>query len=381
MTTGNKYLEMSDEDFLKLPELVTGVAEEAAPEAVSEQAPAPVETPAAPEVVEPPVEDQPPVPEKKDEPTPKPVLGEDGKPVEPPKEGEDVPAEEVPINYEELYKRITSPIKANGKEITIKDPEEAIRLMQMGAGYNRKMHEIQPHLKTLRFLEQNNLLSADHSQLAFLVDLHNKNPDAIKKLVKDANIDPLDFNNEEEVNYQTNIAPVTDQQVVFREAIDNLLTQDGGIDTIKVCNSTWDATSHQALMDDPKLLEVIHAQRQNGIYDRIVGEVDRQKALGKIPQSTPFIAAYKQVGDHLQNINGFADLFPEPQRSAEPEVITPPQPQLKDTRVAAPKPTVQNNDKAKAAATPKATPQKAAVTINPLAMSDEDFLKQFGNKY
>ena len=51
--------------------------------------------------------------------------------------------------------------------------------MQMGAGYGRKLQDMQPHLKTLRMLEKNNLL--DEGKLSYLIDLDQKNPDAIKK--------------------------------------------------------------------------------------------------------------------------------------------------------------------------------------------------------
>ncbi|MCF8861593.1 tail tape measure protein [Agrobacterium phage OLIVR2] len=387
--TGKNYLEMSDEEFLALPERNNGVAEEVAPSDVpsvetQEDTPVPVieETPA---VVEPPVEEQvekqPDVPEvtKPEDvvpPVTEPELDADGKPIVPPAE----PENKGP-DLQAFYERIIAPIKANGKTIEIKDADDAIRLMQMGAGFGRKMQDIQPHLKTLRFLEQNNLLNVDQADLAFLVDLRNKNPDAIKKLVKEAGIDPLDFNNEEEVNYRTSIPEVTDQQVVFREALDNLKSQEGGLDSLTVMNTTWDAKSHEVLMNNPSLLEVIHEQRQLGIYDRIVSEMDRQKALGKIPHTTPFIEAYKQVGDHLRDNNGFADLVKVPERQAEKQVAPATQPQLIETRVAAPKSSVTNNDKAKAAAAPKTTPRKTAPIINPLAMSDEEFTKQYGNRF
>lgn len=395
--TGKNYLEMSDEDFLKLPENVDGVVptkEEEQPtpeEPVKEEPPVvgepqPVQEEPKPEEVvekpeEPKVEDQ---PDEQILATDPKAKKEEPAKEEPKKEGEEPakveePKAETPPDYEAFYKQIIAPIKANGKTIDIKSAEDAIRLMQMGAGFGRKMQDIQPHLKTLRFLEQNNLLNVDQAELAFLVDLRNKNPDAIKKLIKDAGIDPLDINNEEPVNYRTNIPAVTDQQVVFREALDNIALQDKGIETIAEVNKNWDPQSHQALMNDPALIGVIHEHRQIGIYDRIVSEMDRQKALGTIPHSTPFIAAYKQVGDHLRDTNGFADLI----EKARPAQVTTeqPKPQLLDTRVAAPKPSVSNNAQAKAAATTKTTPKKAAPLVNPLAMSDEDFEKQYGNRF
>jgi hypothetical protein len=406
MTGENKknYLEMSDEEFLALPEAATGLPKEEA-QVVEESQVKQEETPA--EVVVTPnegdtksevideksVDSSHPEASKKSEEKPDDEVikaaEEAGK-----KEGdtgdkskdalidndasgkEKTDAEETPKepDYKALYEQITAPLKANGKTIEIKGPEDVLRLMQMGAGFGRKMQDIQPHLKTLRFMEQNNLLNADQAELAFLIDLKNKNPDAIKKLVKDSGIDPLDFQSEEQVNYHTNITPVTDQQVVFQEALDNLKHRDGGPELLNEMANNWDAPSHGALMNDPNLLDVIHQQKQSGVYDRIVSEMDRQKALGNLPHSTPFLQAYKQVGDHIQSTNGFADLIEKTR-----QVPVKQEPQIIDTKVAAPKPVVSNNDKAKAAAATKTTPKKTAPVINPLAMSDEDFAKQYGN--
>ena len=57
-------------------------------------------------------------------------------------EGENKGKEEevvTPPNYEEFYNQIMTPFKANGKMISLKTPDEAIKLMQMGANYTRKI--------------------------------------------------------------------------------------------------------------------------------------------------------------------------------------------------------------------------------------------------
>jgi hypothetical protein len=416
--SGKNYLEMSDEDFGKLPELVTGVTEEVAPTPVVEPPVAPlveeqVSTEVQTPVIEPTTEEQAPPVEKTDEEiqaeadalASKPQETEEEKKTREEKEASeaaaaaeltpeqkaaaDKAAEEAAEagerpDYEAFYKQIIGPIKGGKKLIEIKTPEEAIKLMQMGAGFGRKMQEIQPHLKTLRFMEANGLLNVDQSDLAFLVDLKNKNPDAIKKLIKDSGIDPLDISNDEPVNYQTNIPEVTDAEVNFREALSDLANQEGGLETISIVEKTWDKTSHEALMKEPGLLSVIQAQRDTGIYDRIVTEMDRQKALGNIPYTTPFLEAYQQVGNHLRDTNGFADLVDKARQAEPPKVEEPKtvvQPQIIDTKVVAPKSSVSNNDKANAAASTRNSPKVVAPLVNPLSMSDEEFQKQFGTRF
>ena len=101
---------------------------------------------------------------------------------------ESTPTESEKTDYEAFYKEVMTPFKANGKLIELRNPAEAVQLMQMGANYTRKMQAIQQHRKVLTMLENNGLL--DEGKLSFLIDIEKKNPDAIQKLVKESGIDP-----------------------------------------------------------------------------------------------------------------------------------------------------------------------------------------------
>lgn len=296
---------------------------------------------------------------------------------EEPKKDETQPAAEAdkPVDYEAFYKQILTPFKANGRTIELKTPEEAIRLMQMGAGYGRKIQDLQPHLKVIRMLEKNNLL--DEGRLSLLIDVNSKNPDAIKKIIKESGIDPLDLNINDNVDYIPKNHSVSDKEMAFQTALSEVQDHPTGIETLRIINQTWDQESKSVLLESPQLVGLIQTQRDNGIYDQIVAEVERQKLLGKIPHSTPFLQAYKAAGDHLQASNGFKrPVVQEAQIQTQPEATQ--QPQVIATRTAAPKAQVQNGDRASAAAPTKTTnSRKAGVTINPLEMADDDFLKQF----
>lgn len=274
------------------------------------------------------------------------------------------------FNYKAGYEQIMAPFKANGKMITPRSPEEAISLMQMGANYTRKMQELQPYRKVMLMLENNGLM--DEGKLSFLIDLEKKNPDAIKKLIKEAGIDPLDINPEEEVNYQAGNHRVTDAEAAFATELDDLKSTPEGQATLGVIAQTWDAQSKEALFENRGLLQTIQQQRENGIYDRIVSEMSRLQMLGQIPAGTPFLAAYNQVGNQLAAAGGFADLA---QPKAEPTVTTPAAKAPVVTRVVQPKPVITNTEQASAASPSRAAPRKVEQFINPLAMSDEDFAK------
>ena len=108
-------------------------------------------------------------------------------------------------------KVMTQPIQANGRQLKIETPEDAIALMQMGANYSKKMASIKPNLKLLKMLEANNLLSEE--SIGFLIDVHKKDPAAISKLVADAKIDPLDISNEKATEYKPGNHRISEQEM------------------------------------------------------------------------------------------------------------------------------------------------------------------------
>lgn len=280
--------------------------------------------------------------------------------------------------YKAFYDEVMAPFKANGKTIQLKDPSEAVQLMKMGANYTWKMQSIAPHRKTLLMLENNNLL--DEDKLSYLIDLDKKDPEAIKKLIKESGIDPLDIDTSAESTYKQGNHRVSEEHVRFVSTLEDLQSTPDGVATLQTINS-WDQASKEELGKDPSIMTSIHQQRENGIYDQIVGEVERQRVLGKIPNNTPFIYAYQQVGNQLAQAGAFSNVAQSSAaKTPEQEQQAPAQPQGV-RRVATPKPSVTNSDKAKAAATSRgANKSVAPAKINPLAMSDEEFLKQMDRR-
>lgn len=274
----------------------------------------------------------------------------------------------VEPDYKTLYGQIMAPLKANGKVIELKTPEEAIQLMQMGANFTKKMQAIAPHRKLITMLENNGLL--DENKISYLIDLDKKNPDAIKKLVKDSGIDPLEIDPKAATTYLQGNHKVTDEEVSFKTAVEDIKSTPTGLATLAEINS-WDQASKEVLWKNPDIMEVMHSQLENGIYRQIQTEVDRRRTLGTIPASTPFINAYKLVGDEL----AAAGKFGKPAVAASVVATTP-----VVTRVATPKVAVADNARVNAASSTRSTPRSAAKGINPLAMSDDDFLKHMASR-
>jgi hypothetical protein len=342
----NSLLEMSDEDFLKAdPPETEPIAEPVVP-AVEPPTDPPEEEPVVPLVeADPEVEDE----STKTEPVAKPDKAD------PPKE-EKVP--EVTIDYKAEYEKLLKPFKANGIDIQVKDADEAITLMQMGANYHKKMASLKPALKTVKLLERHDLL--DESKLGFLIDLSKKDPAAIQKLLKDSKIDPLDIDVASESNYAPKVTPVSDVEMQLDDVLSSIESTPTYARTLQVVTNDWDAPSRTAAATNPQIIRVINEHIGSGIYDKVMNEVNRAQALGKLQGMSTF-DAYKHVGDILSN-----------QGLLTPKVVTP-GPTDADKKAAEDKRSAQR----KAAGSPPV--KKGAAPEQPksglLGMSDEEFMK------
>lgn len=283
----------------------------------------------------------------------------------------------------EFYRTLTAPFKAGGSDIQIRNAQEAIRLMQQGVGYTQKTQEMAHQRKLYMMLEKHGL--NDPSQLSYLIDLHNKNPEAIKKLVIDANLDPMEIDTTAAPAYQASNHQISDQDFMLREELENLTSLEGGYETIKVLDK-WDHESQNALRRNPTDMRVFHEHMQNGTYNQIANEVTRYKSLGVIPAFTPFYQAYVTVFQEMQRLQAeqavptnHQQVIPgstpqQPVQSIPP--VNTPQPVAVRTAPVAP---VNNaNSAALAAATPRqVTPAaKKTITVDDImSMSDAEIAK------
>ena len=270
---------------------------------------------------------------------------------------------ETSIDYKKQYDLLTSPFKANGKEMQVANVEDARTLMMMGANYNKKMAGLKPHLKMVKMLENNDLL--DEGKLNYLIDLSNKNPEAIKQLLKDSGTDPMDIDMDQESNYQANNYTVSDSEVELDQAIDSIKSSPKFNETLDVLTNQFDDASKRMIAETPSLIGIINSHMESGIYDQVMQVVESEKVLGRL-NGLSDLEAYKQVGDVIQQRGGFKQ---QANVSNQQTVNTPPP---KATNKVDPK----LASRKKAASPTKGTKAKQPnKEFNPLSMSDEEFEK------
>ena len=285
-------------------------------------------------------------------------------------ESEDGEKEDTTVDYKKEYERILAPFKANGKQLQVKNADEAIQLMQMGANYNKKMASLKPNLKLMKLLENNNLL--DEGKLSYLVDLEKKDPEAVKKLVKDSGLDPLEINTDEESDYKPNTYTVHDREIELDTVLDEIQDTPSYSRMIDVVSNKWDSASKQVIAQSPQLLKVVNEHVASGIYDTISKEMESERLFGRL-EGLSDIEAYRQVGDAIQARGGFDDLSQK-----DGDTSDAPKKVVKEAKPA-PKKKAEDpklKDKKRAASTTKAAGSaKKDKDFNPLSLSDDEFSK------
>lgn len=281
------------------------------------------------------------------------------------KQAADVLTEE---QYAAVGRQIMAEFKANGTTMKVKSVDDALQLMQMGANYHKKMVGLKPSLKTLKLLENHDLL--DPEKLNYLIDLSQKKPEAIKKLLKDSDIDPLSIDMEEQDNYVPQQRTVNDKELLLDEVLNNISSSPYYDRTLDVIGNKWDEPSRRAVADDPELIAVINSHMENGIFDQVANAVAYERSLGKLVGVSELVA-YQRIGAHMHENNLFKRATGEPTQVPQSDKVPASQDTSKQQEEQ------ERRDRKKAASPSRQTPGtgKADSNYNPLAMSDEDFAK------
>lgn len=289
-------------------------------------------------------------------------------------EKEEVQETETAVNHEDFYKQITAGFKANGKTMNVDNAEDVIRLMQMGADYNRKMSAMKPNMRMLKMLEKNELLSEE--KLSYLIDLEKGTPEAITKLLKDKEVDPSDLDLHEDNEYRASDHSVDEREIALDEVLDRIKSSPTYSKTINVMTKEWDDASRQIVANEPQLLELIDSHMANGVYDLISTEIEKERTFGRLTGMSD-MDAYRTVGDHINSQGGFNHLYP----SQEQEAVDIPAVKEKIASKKADESKRRDKRKAASPTKPTASAPKTDKDFNPLSMSDDAFMKQINEKF
>lgn len=229
------------------------------------------------------------------------------------------------INPEEFMSKVTSEFTANGRKVRIDNPDDIVRLMQMGLNYNKKMEVLKPNLAIVKTLQQHNVTNED---LQFLLDLKNHDKTAIAKLLKEANVDTYELPDLEQEQYIPKSQLISEQEATFQDTLAEIRNNPQGHELlVSLGTEQWDDTSLQFFQNSPEALNLLYEDKRSGLYDNVLQTIDMDKALGRIPPqwlNKPFIELYEFVASNLsqqqqnaQQVNTQQPIAPK----AQPQVI------------------------------------------------------------
>jgi hypothetical protein len=270
------------------------------------------------------------------------------------------------FDYKSAFKKVSEPFKANGVDMQVKDPEDMIRLMQMGANYQQKMAKIKPNLKIVSMLEKHGLL--DEAKINNLIDLSKKDPKAVAKLIEESGIDPADIDKDVPTDYKATNYAVGDKEFELDQVLDEIKSSPTFNKTINVLTKEWDKDSKTAVSDNPSIIGIIDTHMQNGVYDKVNAMMQNQKALGKMDGISD-VDGYHQIAAYMQKEGMLHDKSKDPKDTSD-EVSSKPKAKSKAD--------AERDNKRKAVAPVKGTSgKKGAPETDFLGLSDEDFMKKY----
>ena len=224
-------------------------------------------------------------------------------------------AEQPQVNYEDVVKQIFAPFKANGKEIAPRTVEDVVQLMQMGANYTKKMQSIAPMRKAVESLSNAGINSEE--DLSYLIDLYKGDKEAIKRLLKDHQIDAMDLDLDE-VKYSPNKQNIASEaDVKFAETLSNINESLPQIQNIM--DKQWDQESKRILLSDPRALQALHEEIQMGRFEPVQKQLEVERTFGRY-QGVPDIQAYIDILNRMSAQEQYQQQMQEQQRQQKKNV-------------------------------------------------------------
>ena len=260
------------------------------------------------------------------------------------------------------------PIKASGREVQIRNPEHARNFIEMGIDYNKKMQSMRPHMNTLKTLEREGLLDPSKSdRLNLLLEVEKGNKDALKRLIAESDVDPLDLADEEVIeegrNYQPQNHMMSNKEVEIEEALNSIEGSPSQQRTLDVMTKVMDPMSREVISDNPSYIVALNDDINSGVYDEVMKEVQYLKDMRMVPQGMSDIELY---------IKTVSETSPQAQQAVQQET-KPRRKQSNKSSNSAKRGMSGNRASSK-------TNNKQYDPLQIMEMSDDDFEKKFGDQ-
>lgn len=271
------------------------------------------------------------------------------------------------IDYKKFYETVTQDFKASGKVIPgVKEPEKFIKALQMATDYALKTAALKPALKRVKMLD-----GITDEEFTEMLDFRKRNPEVIKKAIKEANLDPIDLDLEQ-INYVPQAKVISDDEYEYGETVQELAKDTKFAYTRELILNNLDSKSKEVILTNPVALRALHEEVASGRIEQIQAHALQLKTFGNY-KNVPDLELYAMIANEMDkqamvsqpavpsNPVQTGGMNPQVANTVQPNSVSKPNPELEDKRV-------------RAGIQPK-TSTPVVKKYDPTKLSDEEFMK------
>ena len=199
------------------------------------------------------------------------------------------------VDYKAFYDSVTKDFKAAGKIMPgVKDPDKFIKALQMATDYALKTAALKPVLKKAKMLED-----VTDEEFSEMLDFRKRNPEVLKKALKEAKLDPLDLDLED-IQYTPQSKIMSDADYEFKETIEKLSQEDTVAfqRTQNIVLNELDSTSKTTVLSNPHILSALQSEVASGRFEKIQAQALQLKAFGGY-NNVPDIELYSYIASEM----------------------------------------------------------------------------------
>ncbi len=203
--------------------------------------------------------------------------------------------EPTEVDYKAFYESVTKDFKASGKVMPgVKDPDKFIKALQMATDYALKTAALKPVLKKAKMLED-----VTDEEFSEMLDFRKRNPEVIKKALKEAQLDPL-YLDLEDIQYTPQSKIMSDADYDFKETIEKLSQEDvvAFQRTQNIVLHELDSTSKTTVLSNPHILSALQSEVASGRFEKIQAQALQLKAFGGY-NNVPDIELYSYIASEM----------------------------------------------------------------------------------
>jgi hypothetical protein len=290
-------------------------------------------------------------------------------------------------DFEKFYNEVTSEFVANGKKVKgFTDPQKIIKSQQMAAGFSDKMASFSKYKPFMNAIKDHGFLeNPDKFNLA--INLIEGDKEAIKKHIKDLNIDPFEFDMEN-IDYKGKNQIASNIEIAYEEVLETAKANNIDREVQDVITKEWDDQSVIELLEDPQSSADLIEHIKTGAYDLVQDKILDKKRIdvNGVYSRKPMIEQYREAAREveleiiqaMQNQQQQAPSFDEESIQAEMQKIEEERSTQEYREKVEKQKAKVNEARKKATSLSKKKPRtraKKRVVFDPTSASDEEFTK------